>query len=171
MKRLAAFGCFVGLALVLASPGALAAGGPPRVSGTDLVTRAFYYNGRTIAFQGEVVGSPVDRGNDVWVNITDGSYALGALVPKADASHIHVWGSFWQVGDTVEVVGTFYRADSTTGGETDIHASSLIVLKPGHPVAHPVPPILFGGTLAAVALAAVLYLVDRGAKRRHESVS
>lgn len=170
MKLSACSAALLAAFFVMACPVALAAP-PPRVSSTDLINRASYYNGQTIAFEGEVVGSPVNRGKDVWVNITDGAYALGALVPAADASRIRVWGNYWQVGDTVEVVGTFYRADPTTGGETDIHASSLVVVKRGHPVAHPVPPVLLGGTVIALALAGSLFLLDRNRKKHPDSAS
>jgi len=171
MRRLLTLGCALACALFLSSPPAMAAGGRAGVSSTELLNHASYYNGRTIAFVGEVVGSPIDRGDLVWVNVSDGVYALGVLVPKADAFRIHIWGNYWQTGDTVEVTGTFYRADPRTGGETDIRASSLVVIRSGHLVAHPVSPLLFGATLVAVALAAFLYLLDRRAKRRNMSAS
>lgn len=155
--------------LVGLSETAAAASGPlPVVTSAQLVNDAHRYDGRTVAFKGEVVGSPIVQGDRVWVNVTDGTYALGVLLPRKDLARIHVFGTYWHKGDVVEVIGVFHRTDPGSGGETDIRASSLTVLRPGRPLSHPVPPWLLWATVLTVLLAGGLYGLDRRRRRDRE---
>jgi len=154
---------FVGVILVgMPSPSCAA---PLAVTGTELVTHGKLYNRRIVAFTGQVIGSPIRDGRKAWVNVSDGFYAIGALVEAKELSKINSYGSYWDVGAEVRVVGTFYTDDASQGGETDIRATTLQVIRPGHPVPHPVNRYLVFLTPLTGVVALLLFDLDRRKRR------
>ncbi len=141
-----------------------------RVTGD--VTKGLYWDGRIITFHGEAVGERMVRGGSAWIHLNDDAYmernveegaALGGYnsgmpvwIEAAKTDPIDTYGDYKHEGSIVEVTGEFRAACKDHGGDMDIHASSLEVLRPGHPALDPIRPwkvwLAIGLVLAAVAL-------------------
>jgi len=119
--------CFV-IGLSVAVP--VSASANP-VSINDLVDNSSEYDKQTITITGEAIGECLERQDGSWVNISDGTNAVGIWMTKADADLIKVYGDYKHTGDTVTVTGIFYKSCREHGGEPDIHCVSLILENAG----------------------------------------
>jgi hypothetical protein len=152
------------------------------VNSSTLVENANLWNGRIVAFKGEAIGEGMVRGKMAWLHLNDDAYMEknieeGAVLGGYNSGHavwvsaelakkIRFFGDFKHDGDIVRVTGTFHAACREHGGDMDIHASSLEVLRPGYPVPHSVN--MQRGIIAAslFVVAALLYGIRRIAVRR-----
>ena len=138
------------------------------ISINDLVDDTLSYNGQTVTVEGEAIGEMLPRGDCAWVNVNDGTNAIGVWMPLADAKKIGVYGDYHHTGDTLRVTGTFSRDCAEHGGDVDIHSVSVRLVKAGGEVEHPVS----GGKkaaaagLSAAALLAALFCLGPHARRR-----
>lgn len=158
---------FVFAILALVPLAALAAAEPPAVASAatgvasaatsasltlnDLVEKAGELDGREVTVSGEAVGDILLRKGYGWVNLNDGTNAIGVRAPLDILAAIKHAGRFGVRGDVVRVTGRFHRVDPESGGELDIRATSIEVIHPGGPAPVPVSPARVA--LAAVALA------------------
>lgn len=101
------------------------------ISGTELINNAKDYDGKAVVFEGEAIGEVMLRGGYAWVNLNDGSSAIGIWMPKEMADTIKYTGSYQYRGDWVEVAGVFNRACPEHGGDLDIHAQGISKTLPG----------------------------------------
>ena len=122
------------------------------VSSITLVEKANSWDGRTVSFMGEAVGEAMRRGAMCWVHLNDdaymwknieegaklGGYNSGQAIWVRDdlAAKIRFFGDFLYEGDVVKVTGVFHAACREHGGDMDIHAAGLEIVRVGHPVAH-----------------------------------
>lgn len=97
-----------------------------------LVDNAPKYDKKVITARGEAVGEPMKRGNYTWINIGDGSNAIGIWMKNEDAFKVKTFGNDKYRGDILEVTGIFSRACSEHGGDLDIHAYSIEIQKKGY---------------------------------------
>ena len=121
-----------------------------------------------MGFTGEAIGEAMRRGTMAWIHLNDDAYGLaeaGAAAPLAgfnggigvwldadDASVISVFGDYKHHGDLVEVTGTFNAACPLHGGDMDIHATSLRIVRPGYTTVRQVRPVrLIAGAILAAA--------------------
>lgn len=95
------------------------------VSSAELISKAKDYDGRLLAYEGEVIGDIMVRGGYAWINVNDGKNAVGIWLPKELTKDIIYTGSYKTRGDRLEITGIFYRACSQHGGDLDIHAQTL----------------------------------------------
>ena len=103
-----------------------------KVSIYDLIENAKEYDGKEVVLEGEVIGDILNRGEYVWVNISDGNNsAIGIYMSKELSSVIQTAGNYKTSGDRIRVVGTFQRACKDHGGDLDIHASSVELVSQG----------------------------------------
>ena len=100
----------------------------------DLVNNAKAYDTQTVTVQGEAIGEALERGDHAWVNMNDGSNAIGIWMTAADAKTIKTYGDYKHVGDTLKVTGVFSRSCPEHGGDVDIHCTSIEIVKSGYPV-------------------------------------
>lgn len=165
------------LLLCAAAPSIARAG---TVTSAELVEQYKRYEHKTITFRGEVIGDILARGEHSWVNINNDPYQSRNIEegrkPSGYNSGQSVWlpsylvkdiahtGSYTASGDDVEVVGVFNSACPEHGGDMDIHATSLKVLKRGHQVAHRFDAAQAALALGLLALGAGLFLVNRRAE-------
>ena len=153
------------LLLWLFPPFALAA----EVGSNDLIDEAGVYNGREIVFTGEVIGDVLNRGDYVWLNVSDGNNAIGVWAQRDLAQEIQVAGRYAQHGDIIRVMGTFNRACPDHGGDLDIHAKQITLVQRGYPVQHDVVrwKVYFACFLfiAATGLTVVVFGVNRKLRR------
>ena len=113
--------CFLFSAVASAQP----------ISSIELINNAKKYDGKTIVYEGEVIGDVMLRGDHAWVNLNDGREAIGIWMDKGLTRIIKVTGSYKSRGDWLEVIGVFHRACPEHGGDLDIHAQSLRKVTPG----------------------------------------
>lgn len=129
------------------------------VSSTELIENSRVYDGTTIEFQGEAIGDVMLRGDYGWVNLHDGSNAIGIWASADELRKIQTAGDYNSIGDRVLVEGVFHLACPTHDGEFDIHAETLVVVEPGSRITHTVEPgkMIAAAVLVPVAIALFLY--------------
>lgn len=100
----------------------------------ELIENAKELDGKELTVQGEVIGERMDRGSHTWININDGTNAIGIWMDKEEADKVRYYGGYKRIGDTVKASGVFYRACREHGGEADLHCNSIEVVKEGYNV-------------------------------------
>jgi len=152
------------------------------VDSAALVENANQWNGRAITFTGEAIGERMIRGDMAWIHLNDDAYAkknveeAGKLegynsghaiwLPADLARQIRLFGDYQHAGDIVKVTGVFYAAAPDHGGDMTIHATSLAIVRPGHPVVHTVNTHRALLAAGLMCLACLLYGMRRIAARR-----
>lgn len=145
------------------------------------VTKGLFWNGKTITFHGEAIGEVMVRGEGAWIHLNDDAYmvknveegaklggynsGMAVWVPSALTKAIDTYGDYQHEGSIVEIEGVFNGACKEHGGDMDIHATTLKVLRAGHVVADPTPPWKATLAVALAGLAGLLFWLER--KYRH----
>ncbi|MDF2888192.1 MAG: hypothetical protein K0R23_2577 [Lacrimispora sp.] len=134
----------------------------------DLIEKAKEYDGEDVTIQGEVIGESMKRGNYSWININDGTNAIGIWLDSDIAEGILSYGHYKSKGDTVKITGIFNRACKEHGGEADLHSSSFEIVKNGYEVKEQISPvkIIIAVILTLFALVLMLILVKVIKNRR-----
>jgi hypothetical protein len=153
------------------------------VNSASLVENASAWNGRVVAFTGEAIGEAMARGKMAWIHLNDDAYMWknieegaqlggynsghGVWVSADLAKKIQFFGDFKHEGDVVKIVGIFYATCPQHGGDMDIHAETLDIVRIGHPVHHVInsPRAITAGVLLALAL--ILYRLRTVIRRRY----
>lgn len=128
----------------------------------DLIEHAKELDGKELTIQGETIGEAMERGEYSWININDGTNAIGVWVSRSDAEKVTSYGNYKNLGDLILTTGIFHRACKEHGGEADFHADTITVIKRGHPVKEelPISKRIGIGVLTCVAAVIVLmYLI------------
>ncbi len=132
------------------------------VSSTDLINNASALDGQTVVYTGEVIGDIMQRGDHTWLNLSDGSNAIGIWAATDQLGSIAIPGRYDQVGDTVQVTGIFHRACRDHGGDMDIHAVQLQLIQQGHTITHPLSSVrLILAVVTAVIGAGIVIRLQR----------
>lgn len=100
----------------------------------DLIENGKALDKKELILQGEAIGEPMKRGDFTWVNISDGSTAMGIWIKSDDSANIKVFGDYKHKGDMVEIKGTFNSACIEHGGDMDIHSNTVKVIETGHKI-------------------------------------
>jgi membrane protein implicated in regulation of membrane protease activity len=148
----------------------------------QLVEKPKDYNGKTVTFTGEAIGEVMVRGDYAWIHLNDDAYmelnveegatlggynsGMAVWVPSPLTVPIDTYGDYKHEGSIVQISGTFNAACKEHGGDMDIHATKLSVVRVGHVVADPIPPWKAALAAALVALAAVLFWIERRTRNR-----
>jgi hypothetical protein len=129
------------------------------VTVNDLINNEFQYDGKTVVIEGEAIGEVLERGEYSWINVSDGSNAIGIWLDTEKAAEIAHFGDYKHVGDTVRITGMFSRNCPEHSGEVDIHCQTFEIVKRGEYVRETVSQtkiivcvILFFVTLGALYL-------------------
>lgn len=101
--------------------------GPAEVPSSALLSDPGLYDGRTISFEGEIIGDIMKQGRYAWINVSDGRAAIGVFTAADNVKGLSA-GGYKRRGDIVRVRGEFHRACPRHGGDMDIHADSVTVL-------------------------------------------
>ncbi|MFA6940650.1 MAG: hypothetical protein WCQ54_06650 [Clostridiaceae bacterium] len=104
----------------------------------DLIENGKSLDGKTLTIEGEAIGEIMKRGDYSWINISDGSNAIGVWGENSVINRITTLGNYKQKGDIVKIQGEFHRACSEHGGDMDIHIKNLSVIEKGRKVSHPI---------------------------------
>ncbi len=129
------------------------------------------YDGKEVIFRGEAVGDVLWRGESAWVAVNDDPYSqrafqeagelrggnsgIGVWMPAAEAEKIKRLGRYRSLGDYLEIVGVFHADCGEHGGDFDIHAVEVRVLRPGREVDVSPEPWKWWASLGALVLLAV----------------
>jgi len=129
----------------------------------NLIEHAADLDGKMVTVEGEAIGEKMDRGNYSWININDGTNAIGIWLNKNDAEKIEYYGNYKNKGDIVKITGTFNRTCSEHGGESDIHNSSLEITEQGHLVKEDVSSskVITASVLTIIALSLLFFFIKQ----------
>ena len=105
----------------------------------DLIENALSLDGQTVTITAEAIGERMDRPGGTWVNVNDGTNAIGIWMDTEDADRITSYGSYKAKGDMLEITGVFNRACKEHGGESDIHFSSMKTVAVGYSMKEEIP--------------------------------
>jgi hypothetical protein len=97
-----------------------------------LIEQAAELDQHEVTVSGEAVGEVMNRGSHSWININDGTNAIGIWISSSDAQKVKYFGNYKYKGDVLKVSGIFNRTCKEHGGESDIHSISLEVEEAGH---------------------------------------
>lgn len=97
-----------------------------------LIEHAAELDQQEVTVSGEAVGEPMNRGSHSWININDGTNAIGIWMSSPDAQNVKYFGNYKYKGDILKLSGIFNRTCKEHGGESDIHSISLEVEEAGH---------------------------------------
>ncbi len=139
--------CFLILILVL--PITVHAHAAERTEINQLIEQAAELDNKEVTVQGEAIGEVLNRGDYSWININDGTNAIGVWMKATDAQKIGSFGDYKKKGDTIRIDGVFHRACAEHGGEADIHSSTMNILEKGYPTVAQIP---FDKIIAAILL-------------------
>lgn len=117
-----------------------------------LIEHAAELDQKKVTVSGEAVGEAMNRGSHSWININDGTNAIGIWMNSTDAQKIKYFGSYKYNGDVLKVSGIFNRTCKEHGGESDIHGTTLEIEETGNGVEEQVSST----KVAVAALSAVL---------------
>ncbi len=135
------------------------------VSLNTLVNESAHYDGKTIRVHGEVLLEALERKNYAWININDGTNAVGVTVPLSVLKEIHYYGDYKHKGDEITLIGEFHRACPDHGGDLDIHLIQLEKVVQGRAVIHPFSQIKWGLAILLSGLAGGVALFYRHATK------
>ncbi len=137
------------------------------VSSIQLIDQTKAFDRQEVVFSGEVIGDILNAGDHVWLNVSDGSNAIGVWAKSSLASDIQIAGRYSQHGDSIRVSGIFNRACPEHGGDMDLHADSIELINRGYPTSHAVPEWKgwMASGLAAGALACMAVILIRTVRR------
>ncbi|MFH1288320.1 MAG: DNA-binding protein [bacterium] len=136
------------------------------ISITNLIENARENDLKEVVIEGEIIGDIFYKGDFVWINVFDGSCAIGVWAPKKMAEGLSHPGDYNHKGDFVQITGNFNRACAEHRGETDIHLNSFIVLKKGESVLHPVDMKKLKITAGIFFLVTILFGVELFLRKR-----
>lgn len=104
----------------------------------DLVEDAADWNNQTVVISAEAIGEPLERAEGTWINVSNGSNAMGIWMSIEEAQRITVFGQYETLGDQLLITGQFHRACPEHGGEADIHLITMSITSPGEQMKTPV---------------------------------
>jgi hypothetical protein len=128
-----------------------------------LIEKEKSFDGKKVVLEGEAIGDIMKRGDSAWINIRDESRAIGVWLPKSLAQKIKITGDYNFIGDTIRVIGIFNKSCPQHGGDTDIHAINISIIKPGRRIIHPLNKNKLYLALLLSAITLAMYL---GVRRR-----
>jgi hypothetical protein len=151
------------VALLLALLGS--AGWSDQVSSRQLIESSRQFDGKPVKFKGELIGEPMRRGGHLWLNVSDGDFALGVWAPLSALPAVRHFGMYSARGDTVLVRGLFHRSCPEHGGDMDIHAEAITIVAPGETIRHQVKASSAAWALGLCGLALLSFLLWRRRER------
>jgi hypothetical protein len=128
-----------------------------KVGSNDLIEQGKKYDQSMVVYEGEAIREAMIRGNHGWINVSDGNNAIGIWTKKEDLLRIKHYGSYQSTGDVIRVTGIFHRSCPEHGGDMDIHAKSLQVVKTGTESIHNIRKDSWFWLVLSLVLAGVTY--------------
>lgn len=139
------------------------------ISSTDLINNAKQYDGKSISYEGEVIGDVMIRGNNAWINVNDTKNAIGIWLPAQTTKEIFYTGNYKAKGDIIKAEGVFHRSCIEHGGDLDIHAKNITIVKKGYKIEETISPVKIKMVMVFLIICltlAVIYFIRLGYGRR-----
>jgi hypothetical protein len=149
------------LILILTCPFSLTVKAQEVTDINELIEKAQALDGCEITIQGEAIGERMDRGSYSWVNLNDGTNAIGIWLDKSEAVKIERYGNYKNKGDTVKITGIFNRACKEHGGEADLHGDFIIIVEEGYPVEEQIPQVKIVSAIVLIVVAILMVVIFR----------
>lgn len=133
-------------------------------SSAELIRNAGQHDGSEVIFEGELVGEAMRRDAFCWLNVHDGNNAIGVWARSAVLESIRHAGHYRVRGSRLEATGVFHRSCPEHGGGLDIHASKIVVLETGGPLAERLDPrkiLILALLLGVLACLLKLYVLRK----------
>jgi hypothetical protein len=146
--------------------------GPDEAAGQTsqvLINNAVELDGKSVVYLGEVIGEVMSRGDFVWLNVLQGSSAIGVWAPRSMAREIKYAGDYQFRGDIVEVKGIFHVRCSQHGGDMDIHAGALRRIAAGQRINRKIDPERILTASLWTAIAGLIWTLMRSRERSKKS--
>lgn len=90
-------------------------------------------DGEKITYKGELITAVLRPcAGHSWLNLNDGANAIGVWCESSQLGMVKFAGDYKKKGDIIEITGEFHRACPEHGGELDIHADSIKLIKKGY---------------------------------------
>lgn len=105
---------------------------------SKLILEAASFDQKNVKIEGEAIGDAMKRGNGTWVNVLEGGVAMGVWTTSNIKENLTYLGDYKAKGDDLRVTGIFNRICKEHGGDMDIHAEKITIIKKGHSVKHPI---------------------------------
>jgi len=134
------------------------------VSSDKLIENENFYDGKEVVYKGEAVGDLMKRGDHFWINILEGSNAIGIWCTLNMKNTIQITGDYGHKGDIMQVRGIFHKACKEHGGDLDIHAMEIFKLSPGQKTEDIIEPrkVIAAIVFSVAALAAgIFYFITK----------
>jgi hypothetical protein len=131
------------------------------IPSADLIEHAKDYDGKTVVYEGEVIGDIMNRGNFVWLNVNDGANAVGIWSAKQICQEVTSAGNHKNKGDRIKVTGLFRRSCPEHGGDLDIHAESIRMVSAGKPLQEAVDPEKVRTFFSLLGILCLILLLSR----------
>jgi hypothetical protein len=152
--------------MILLTSSASAAEEIPLLTSDQIINQAKEMDGKSIQYEGEIIGDVLSRGEFAWLSITDGANALAVYLPTSEIPEDLVIGRYATRGDLVTITGDFHRACAEHGGDMDIHGETLVLIKSGFsvPVQTSTKFSVLTGSVFLCALTGLFYIKKLHAK-------
>lgn len=178
-RRMAAWAVLLGIAVLLSGCArqGVPEANPNKASSAALVESPKKYDGTTVTFTGEAIAEAMVRDDKAWIHLNDDAYYLknveegahlggynsgmAVWIDASLAKRIQFFGDYKHEGDVVKIRGTFNAACAEHGGDMDIHATSLEIVKAGRDALDPVRPWKLLLAIALAIVAGALYVLNR----------
>lgn len=98
----------------------------------DLIQKSNEFNNKTVTIKAEVIGERLNREKFTWINVSDGTNAIGIWMKLDESKNIYRYGNYKEKGDIIEVTGIYHKNCIEHGGDVDIHADSVRVIEKGY---------------------------------------
>lgn len=163
---------------------------PNKITSTMLIDSPKTFDRTTVDFTGEAIGERMVRDagtskNGAWLAVNDDPYMYHGVgnhtrlegynsgmsvwvSPASLTDGIKNYGGYKHNGDVVKVRGVFHAACAEHGGDMDIHATSLEIVRTGEPIYHAVTRIrvVIAVVLCALVLALLVIIRYRRLRER-----
>lgn len=159
------------IAVMLSACFLVSAGAEQVTDINSIINEAKTFNGKSVTVEGEAIGEVLERGEYAWVNIRDGTNAIGIWMKAEDASKILCFGDYKHIGDTLRITGTFSNNCTEHGGDVDIHCVSMSIVKTGYAVKNAVSQIKAISAAVLLCLACVMALLYFSSAKKRKSTS
>ncbi len=140
--------------------------------GNTLIEQAKNLNGKTLIYEGEIVGDMMQRQDHFWINVQNNGTSIGIWLTSEQRAIIKVAGQYAIKGDQVRIIGQFNQACSEHGGDLDIHASSIEILQGGEIVVQKLNIVKFivAGILLLLAVSSLSVVISRQFRTKRKIV-
>lgn len=171
--------------LIVRKPGVTGTGwvNPNEYSSTALIETPKKFDGKVVEFTGEAVGESMARSagegkKGAWIHLNDDAYmnrgveagggfngynsGMAIWVEPASLTHaIEHYGRYKENGDIVRITGTFNAACAEHGGDMDIHATGVEIVRRGKTITHKVYAWKIASAIFLVILALAMLAINR----------